>query len=131
MAEGTAGLQIRAYFNPSWNAVELYALSGDGKSYATDIQFTLLPEPGAMTEPMARITPETAQTLANSLWDAGFRPVGAAGSIGQAAAMQAHIDDLRMVAKSGLLLVDQFVAQATKPPVYMQTPPDTSKVRVL
>lgn len=31
----------------------------------------------------------------NRLWDAGIRPVGAAGSVGQVGAMQEHLKDLR------------------------------------
>lgn len=43
-----------------------------------------------------------AQRLADSLWDAGFRPRGAAGSAGQLDAMRAHLEDVRRIARDFL-----------------------------
>lgn len=46
-------------------------------------------------ESKLEMTLEDAQELSNSLWEAGVRPAGAAGSAGAMAAVQEHLKDLR------------------------------------
>ncbi len=52
---------------------------------------------------MPRISKETGQLLIQALWDGGFRPKAAEGSVGQVEAMNAHIADLRKIAIAHML----------------------------
>lgn len=56
-------------------------------------------------DPALQMDESEAQALMNSLWDAGLRPTQGHGSTGQCAALQAHIEDLRHVAKTLLVKV--------------------------
>jgi hypothetical protein len=42
-----------------------------------------------------RITPEDAQQFMDELWRAGIRPTEGAGSVGQLAAVNRHLEDMR------------------------------------
>ena len=57
---------------------------------------------GDYNPPTAVLDEQAAQVLANSLWDAGIRPEGARASVGQLAATQAHLEDMRAMAFQGL-----------------------------
>lgn len=46
-------------------------------------------------EPTLRISPEEAQGLMDELWRAGIRPTEGAGSVGQLAAVNRHLEDMR------------------------------------
>lgn len=63
----------------------------DGEKYC-DI------EPGYRFELAYHLTIQQAQELMNSLWEAGIQPVQAKGSVGQLAAVQHHLDDMRSIA---------------------------------
>jgi hypothetical protein len=45
-----------------------------------------------------RISVDAAQSLMNQLWECGLRPAQAAGSAGQLAATQYHLEDMRKIA---------------------------------
>ena len=45
--------------------------------------------------PTIQFTKEQAQKLVGDLWDLGFRPPQAAGSVGQLAATSKHLEDMR------------------------------------
>ncbi|MBT9571087.1 MAG: hypothetical protein IV106_08260 [Pseudomonas umsongensis] len=51
-----------------------------------------------ITEPFMRLKPADAQQLLDELWRCGIRPSQEQGSVGQAAAMQKHLDDMRTIA---------------------------------
>jgi hypothetical protein len=57
---------------------------------------------GEYRDPSMILDEQAAQVLANSLWDAGIRPEGARASVGQLAATQAHLEDMRAMAFQGL-----------------------------
>lgn len=42
-----------------------------------------------------RLRGDEAQQLCDALWEAGVRPTNGAGSVGQLAAVQAHLEDMR------------------------------------
>jgi len=54
-------------------------------------------EEGDDVAPMIRLQQEEAQQLMDTLWDAGLRPVGAAGSAGQLSAVESHLADMRKI----------------------------------
>lgn len=60
-------------------------------------------ENGAITAPTFDIDATAAQVLMDSLWDCGIRPTAAAGSAGQLAAVQYHLEDMRRIALSKVL----------------------------
>lgn len=53
---------------------------------------------GTPAEPAMAINTDIAQSLMDSLWDAGIRPAGAKGSAGQLTAVQGHLSDMREIA---------------------------------
>jgi hypothetical protein len=61
-------------------------------------------EPGEYSPVSLILRDEDAQALANSLWNAGFRPEGSRASAGQLDATQAHLADMRAMAFQGLKL---------------------------
>lgn len=61
-------------------------------------------EPGDRMQPAFYLRMQEAQELMDELWRCGVRPTEAAGSAGQAAAMQKHLDDMRTVAWHALKL---------------------------
>ena len=65
-----------------------------GNSVATKIEF-VEHDPGSIIEPFMRLTQEDAQMLMDSMYAAGLRPSAAAGSAGQLAATQYHLEDMR------------------------------------
>lgn len=46
-------------------------------------------------EPTMRIQPEEAQQFMDELWSVGIRPTEGAGSVGQMAATEKHLEDMR------------------------------------
>ena len=54
-------------------------------------------EPGDDVSPLIRLQQKEAQQLMNTLWDAGLRPAGAAGSAGQLGAVENHLADMRKI----------------------------------
>jgi len=48
-------------------------------------------------EPTFTLPEEAAQKLFNQLWNEGFRPKDGTGNSGHIAAMQAHLEDMRLL----------------------------------
>lgn len=90
-------MNIRFHANYEiWNeSIALYAKSNDG--IASRIEFKAADD-GLIPEPFARIDMESAQHLANALWDAGIRPAQGKNSEGVNAAQGAHLQDMRAIA---------------------------------
>ncbi len=61
------------------------------------VVFDPVPE-GCAAEPLIVASKEDLQALADSLWEAGVRPMQAEGSAGQLAAVQRHLADMRHLA---------------------------------
>lgn len=57
---------------------------------------------GVITPPVLQFDMTSAQRLMDELWQCGVRPTEGAGSAGQSAAMQSHLDDLRTIAFKAL-----------------------------
>lgn len=53
---------------------------------------------GEAADPFMKLTPADAQQLLDELWRIGIRPSQEQGSVGQSAAMQKHLDDMRTIA---------------------------------
>lgn len=68
-----------------------------GGSAAGSVCFAPLAE-GEYAPPAIEFSNESAQQLMDELWACGIRPADGAGSAGQAAAMQSHLNDLRAIA---------------------------------
>lgn len=67
---------------------------GDGRrAYALPVAFTMKHrEPGyAVEAPTLELSPSSAQSLLQALWDAGLRPNDGGGSEAEAAALRAHV----------------------------------------
>ncbi len=45
--------------------------------------------------PLMRLRPDEAQQFMDELWRVGIRPTEGSGSVGQLAAVQAHLEDMR------------------------------------
>lgn len=65
--------------------------------------------------PALRIRSAESQQFMDELWNAGIRPTAGAGSAGQLAATQKHLEDMRKIAV-GLLLADGENKQPTPEP---------------
>jgi hypothetical protein len=53
---------------------------------------------GEYFPPALRLNAEEAQMLCDQLWEAGLRPSNGVGSVGQLAATQAHLADMKALA---------------------------------
>jgi hypothetical protein len=75
---------------------------GSQPAVVTDITFTRFDKNTPPPENTGlRLSEEAAQQLMEELWHAGVRPAAAAGSIGQLAAVEAHLRDMRHLAFNG------------------------------
>ena len=54
-------------------------------------------ELGLRVQPLMEIGRDEAQVLTDALWDAGLRPTGGAGSVGQLGAVKVHLEDMRAI----------------------------------
>ena len=70
------------------------------KYTATSIIFTKQ-KIGTWSEPLVNLQREEAQQLMDELWNAGIRPIGAAGSAGQLDAVKYHLEDMRKMVFNG------------------------------
>lgn len=59
-------------------------------------------EQGLVHRPAMSITRDDAQALMDALYDAGVRPTNGAGSVGQLAATERHLADLKTIAFNAL-----------------------------
>lgn len=71
--------------------------SGGTRYVATPVCMTALtPEmEGMMLSPLLVMTKDSARNLMDELWNAGVRPSNEAGSVGELAAVKAHLKDMR------------------------------------
>lgn len=113
----THKIEARVYPEPAYRKIGLYIRKANWQqgSYS-DPGSVLQPvddgenmafvriAPGASCPPSFMLEESEAQVLANTLWDAGIRPVGSNGSAGQLAAKEAHLQDMRALAFQGLKL---------------------------
>ena len=75
---------------------DIYSRHSDGKVYiAEPLTFVEWKERFVQNDPMCTIDDQQAQSLMNSLWECGIRPVQGAGSAGQLTAVQYHLEDMR------------------------------------
>lgn len=97
--------------NEVWNlntvAVHLWRSQSVGKrslEIALPLKWKKLTEEesGCRHEPALRLQPDEAQQLMDQLWMAGLRPAEGAGSAGQMAATQKHLEDLRTLVFLGV-----------------------------
>lgn len=80
-------------------------LNTDGQRWiaAPVCMSVLTPEmEGMVINPLFSLTKDAARNLMDELWNAGVRPSNEAGSVGELAAVQAHLKDMRA-------LVDAFM----------------------
>lgn len=88
----------RVHADPWGATLKLYLAhkSGSGETIGVpSITWTEQPIGSEYPDSALSLDKDRAQELANSLWEAGVRPSQAGHTIGQAEAMQKHIDDLR------------------------------------
>ncbi len=96
-------LEFRAFREPyALDAIAIYISQrvGDSVAYAESITFRKVPE-SARLDPVLRIEPGQAQQLMDELWRAGIRPTDGAGSVGQLAATERHLEDMRKLVFEG------------------------------
>ena len=97
-------LEIRAFIDEYGHRVRLYALEanhyigGPRKAYPGPSMEPIEFEQGLSPPVFAYMAPESAQSLANDLWAAGFRPTQGKQSEGQITATQSHLADMRAIA---------------------------------
>ena len=79
-----------------FNDIEFRLAVVDGPKIvmATNLCLTTADE-GADFPPLMSVGPDMAQQMMDQLWDCGLRPSAGAGSVGQMAAVQAHLADMR------------------------------------
>ena len=96
-------VEFRAVRRPEYliDGVDLYILDRERKEYGADIVFAPLPTEGTSFTAAAHLTPEEAQQLTDALWEAGARPTNGAGSTGQLAATEYHLEDMRRLVFRG------------------------------
>lgn len=90
----------------------LYQGDRDDAAVATAITF-VKQEPGSYQEPSFWLDMDAAQKLMDDLWWCGLRPRGAAGSVGQLAAVQAHLGDMQKIGFAALEDVRRMGASQT------------------
>lgn len=108
----TTRIEIRAQREP-WrcNAIALYfgALTDeDGRrryAVAEPVKFHAVTDAETVLNtypsPTFAITESDAQQFMDELWRLGIRPTNGAGSVGQLAAVQAHLEDMRTLVFKG------------------------------
>ncbi len=80
--------------------VEQQTPSGKLVSYAESMTLRNA-EDGIRSEPLMHLRPDEAQMFMDELWKAGVRPKSGEGSVGQLAATEKHLNDMRkLVEKS-------------------------------
>jgi hypothetical protein len=79
-----------------YNEIELRLAVVDGEkvTVATNLCLTTQDQ-NANVPPLMSLGFNMAQQLMDQLWDCGLRPSEGAGSVGQMAAVQAHLADMR------------------------------------
>lgn len=84
-----------------WDSIEVrmmcYLLNNRAPAVAKGIEFEETKE-GDWVEPTMVLGREEAQQLIDELWRAGLRPAEGAGSAGQLASTERHLEDMRQIA---------------------------------
>jgi len=96
-------IELRAKNKHWYDGVELYARmrSAQGEyAVALPLEFKLC-DPGIVSQPIATLSRNEAQTLMNDLWHCGYRPSNGEGSVGQLRATQRHLEDMRRLVFEG------------------------------
>ena len=94
-------LQIRAQRNHGWGTVDVAVFTEqwiNGHSTGRDLMRPGVLEPyvqGDKFEPTFRLQDGEAQQFMDELWSQGVRPSNGAGSTGQLAATEKHLEDMR------------------------------------
>lgn len=96
-------LEIRAQRRPFLNdcieilLAHIVFIEGHRKvSLGTTIEMHPLDESGVfMPQPTLTLRPDEAQQFMDELWRTGIRPTEGAGSVGQMAATEKHLEDMR------------------------------------
>lgn len=103
------GTKFHVMYDPNTQKIAMYMWMVDavGRRYApkpvTDMEEYEVD--GYYRPPFLQLDPESAQYLANALWEAGITPVGAAGSSGQMGAVKEHLEDAKVVRDKMIELV--------------------------
>ncbi len=79
------------------DALNLSGASLFGQGTIEPVQFRTCKD-GEFIPPFLRLTQEQAQQLVDALWKSGIQPSNGAGSVGQRAATERHLADMRKVA---------------------------------
>jgi hypothetical protein len=88
-------LMLSVRYEPGNWEYELWLLTHNGNYIAQDVTFR--PHEMGHTEyqPPIAFCQSEAQKLMDELWNCGIRPTSGAGSAGQLAATESHLDDMR------------------------------------
>ena len=85
-------------YRPQWQKYEIHLRRKcDGVLRFGEITEFVQVNEGDEVAPLIRLDQEEVQQLINALWDAGFRPAGAAGSAGQLSAVENHLTDMQKI----------------------------------
>ena len=76
--------------------------SGEVEAEAQPAMFKMVEEGGAWNAPFMTIGKDEAQSLIDELWHLGFRPERGQMSVGQVAATEKHLEDMRQLVFSQL-----------------------------
>ena len=99
-------VEIRAHDSPGWGEIHAWVFARTGWLNEPNRLARLEwgehnPHSAEQIAPTLRFGREAGQQLLNALWNMGLRPTEH-GTPGQLQAMQAHIDDLRVIARRTL-----------------------------
>lgn len=96
---GPIETQVRAFRRPEYNKIVLYARSrrGNEEVFAT-ADWRHVRHDGTYCDELLMLSDSEAQMLMDSLWECGLRPAGGIGSVGQLAATERHLNDMRVIA---------------------------------
>lgn len=85
-------------YNARWLKYEIHLRSlRDGVHRFGRVEEMVQVEQGDVVDPLVRLDQDEAQQLMDALWEAGLRPVGAAGSAGQLSAVESHLADMQKI----------------------------------
>ncbi len=99
-------LEIRCHVAP-WEKIIKFLLlsnprySGDKRYVATNVTFEEYKD-GQALEPTFKVSHLQAQALLDELWRCGIRPSNGEGSVGQLAATEKHLADMRAIVANKL-----------------------------
>lgn len=83
------------------DGIELRIVDRENKTACFGVELKPV-EKGGLIPAAVHLSDDMAQQLMNSLWECGIRPAGSVGSVGQLAATEKHLEDMRALAFSKL-----------------------------